>query len=188
MAKACQPPRVKLICGMISSQPALMEQAGRALGETHGEVELTSEVMDFDFTHYYDRQMSSPLYRQFVAFGELVCPDVLADAKLGANALEREFASGAAGRGSLQGGPARPINIDPGYVESSKLVLASMKNFSHRIYIGRGVYAEVTLLYRRGRWEPLEWTFPDYASGRYWPFLDQVRRRLRRQLAQESPS
>ena len=81
--------------------------------------------------------------------------------------------------------PIRPINLDPGYVDSPKLVLASMKNFAHRVYLGSGVYAEVTLLHRRGRWTPLEWTFPDYASGRYWPFLDQVRRRLREQLATE---
>ncbi|GAH82548.1 unnamed protein product, partial [marine sediment metagenome] len=159
MAKASQPPRVKLICGMISSQPAMMDQARSALCKLHGEADLTSEVMDFDFTHYYDRQMGSPLFRQFVAFGELVCPDVLAEAKLGANALERDLASRAADRSSLRGEPARPINLDPGYVESSKLVLASMKNFSHRIYLGRGVYGEVTLLYRCSRWEPLEWTF-----------------------------
>ncbi|MCP4534749.1 MAG: DUF4416 family protein, partial [Delftia sp.] len=77
-----------------------------------------------------------------------------------------------AGRGS---GPDRPINLDVGYVEPSKLVLASMKNFSHRIYLRDGVYAEVTLMFRKGLWEPLGWTFPDYRSGRYDAFLTAAR-------------
>jgi len=74
------------------------------------------------------------------------------------------------------------VNLDAGYVDSPKLVLASMKNFAHRVYLGRGVYAEVTLLRRRGQWTPLEWTFPDYASSRYWPYLERVHSRLREQL------
>ncbi|MCE5327004.1 MAG: DUF4416 family protein [Planctomycetaceae bacterium] len=73
---------------------------------------------------------------------------------------------------------ARPINLDVGYVALSKLVLASMKPFSHRIYLRDGVYGEVTLLYRSARWEALEWTFPDFASGRYDAFLNEARRLL----------
>jgi hypothetical protein len=104
-------------------------------------------------------------------------------AKHATNAIEAEFAASAG-----PGGPPRPVNLDVGYVDSPKLVLASMKNFAHRLYLGRGVYAEVTLLYRRGLWTPLEWTFPDYASGRYWPFLEEVRRRLRERLGREKPA
>ena len=72
----------------------------------------------------------------------------------------------------------RPINLDVGYVAPAKLVLASMKDFAHRIYLGRGVYAEITLQYRKGRWESLHWTFPDYASRAYDAFLTEVRHRL----------
>jgi hypothetical protein len=75
------------------------------------------------------------------------------------------------------------VNLDAGYVDSPKLVLASMKNFAHRVYLDRGVYAEVTLLHRHGLWTALEWTFQDYASGRYWPFLERARTRLQEQLA-----
>ena len=75
----------------------------------------------------------------------------------------------------------RPVNIDPGVVELSKLVLASAKNFSHRVYLRDGVYAEVTLQYRRGKWHGAAWTFPDYASGRYDAFLTAARSRLREQ-------
>jgi len=175
MARATEPAPVKLICGMVSSDTRWFAEAVERLGDRFGEADLVSDVVDFDFTHYYDAEMGSPLYRQFASFADEVAPDVLVDAKLATNAIEGDFAARSAGR------PVRPINLDPGYVEPSKLVLASMKNFSHRIYLGRGVYAEVTLLYQKGRWTPLPWTFPDYASPRYHDFLDQVRARLRKE-------
>jgi len=172
MAEASEPPVVKLICGMISSRVELFDAAAEELSRAFGPIDHTSETMDFDFTHYYDEQMGTPLYRRFVGFAEPFQAGSLADAKLRTNAIEADFAR-------RRGGDApRPINLDPGYVEASKLVLASMKNFSHRIYLGRGVYAEVTLMFRRGRWEPLGWTFPDYRSGRYDAFLTAARERL----------
>lgn len=170
MAKASKPPAIKLICGMISADAARFDAAADALAQAFGPVERTSEVMDFDFTHYYDAEMGAPLRRRFVSFAGPHSPEMLAEAKVRTNAIERQFAEELAGRG-----PARPVNLDVGYVESSKLVLASMKNFSHRLYLRGGVYAEVTLMVRRGLWEPLAWTFPDYRSGRYDAFLTAVR-------------
>ena len=195
MAEAGKAPVVKFICGMIGTRKEWFDEARRALVGALGETDLISDIMDFDFTHYYDAQMGSPLFRRFVSFERPAGPEALIEAKLLTNEIEREFA---ARLGSLAPGavpdvdlarlsgkeipppsPRRPINLDPGYVESSKLVLASMKNFSHRLYLGRGVYGEVTLLYHKGRWDALPWTFPDYASGRYHPFLTAVRDRLR---------
>jgi len=173
MAKACKPPAVKLICGMISGEVGLFDAAAQVMAASFGPVEALGEIMDFDFTHYYDAVMGSPLYRRFVSFVGPHSPDSLADGKIRTNAIEAEFA--AAGRGS---GPARPINLDVGYVEAAKLVLASMKNFSHRIYLRDGVHAEVTLMFRRGLWESLAWTFPDFRSGRYDAFLTNVRNGL----------
>jgi hypothetical protein len=171
MADVSEAPVVKLICGMISSRRELFDAAAEALARALGPIDHTSDVMPFDFTHYYDDEMGSPLYRRFVSFAEPVAADVLAEAKLRTNALEADFAR------RFGPVPRRPVNLDPGYVEPAKLVLASMKNFSHRVYLGRGVHAEVTLMYRHGRWEPLAWTFPDYASGRYDAFLTAARRR-----------
>lgn len=170
MAEACKPPAVKFICGIISGEVALLDRAAAALAGALGPVEAVGEVMDFDFTHYYDRQMGSPLYRRFVSFAGPHRPDFLAEAKVRTNAIEAELAAARPGAG-----PARPVNLDVGYVEAPKLILASMKNFSHRIYLRDGVYAEITLLFRRGRWEPLPWTFPDFRSGRYDAFLSEVR-------------
>jgi len=169
------PSAVKLICGMISAEPALFDEVAVDLVNVFGPVEIAGETTPFDFTHYYDEEMGTPLFRRFLCFGPGFDPGALADAKLHTNAIEAEYAERFGAALSIR----RPLNLDPGYVEPSKLVLASMKNFSHRVYLGRGVYAEVTLLYRKGRWQPLEWTFPDYASGRYGTFLSAVRNRLR---------
>lgn len=193
MASPSLPPPVKLICGILSSRRELLAEAQGRLVSLFGPVDVVSEIMDFDFTHYYDREMGAPLWRQFVSFAELVPPESLIEAKHATNAMEQAFAESwlrqetpqTTAPGTGTGASSRPINLDPGFVDSPKLVLASMKNFAHRIYLGRGVYAEVTLLHRRGQWTSLEWTFPDYASGRYWPFLDHVRKRLREQLSSE---
>lgn len=169
---------MKLLCGMISADKAALQTAQAALEERFGPVDLVSEVMPFDFTHYYDNQMGGPLWRQFVAFERLVAADSLAAAKLSTDEIERNFPRQALG-------PPRPINLDPGYVDESKLVLASLKDFTHRLCLSGGVFGEVTLLYRRGNWTALEWTFPDYASGRYHSFLTAARRQLRRALGKE---
>ena len=180
MAQPTHPRGVKLVCGVISADEALLSQADGPLLAALGQVDLASDVFDFDFTDYYDEQMGRPLYRRLVSFSELIDPDVLADAKLRTNAIEAEITA------ARPGGPARAINLDPGYVAPSKLVLASMKDFSHRIYLRGGVYAEITLMVRKGRWESLDWTFPDFASGRYDGFLTTVRERLREQMRSES--
>ncbi len=117
-----------------------------------------------------------------MAFEQPIGPGRLAAIKRATNAVEAEFA---AGRG---GGPPRPVNLDPGYVTESKLVLASAKDFAHRIYLGEGIYAEVTLTYARGRWQAGPHTFPDYASGRYDAFLTAARAALRRQLGRKGAS
>jgi hypothetical protein len=180
MAEPTPRPPVKLICGMIASDTRRFVEVRRPLADAFGEVDLLSETFDFDATHYYDDEMGWPLFRQFVSFAAGVAPDALADAKCTTNAIERRLAAGS------PAGPRRPINLDPGYLEPAKLVLASMKNASHRIYLARGVYAEVTLRFAHGRWQPLPWTFPDFASGAYWPFLDAARRRLRRPSRREA--
>ncbi len=179
MARATEPPVVKLICGMISASTDMLDRASDRLEQVFGKIDLTSKTMNFDFTHYYDEQMGSPLYRRFVSFAHCIRPDALVDAKWTTNAIEQDLAV------QSTPPPTRPINLDPGYLGLSKLVLGSMKNFSHRIYLARKVFAEVTLIYQGGQWTPLPWTFPDYASGRYHGFLTKVRERLGDQLKKD---
>ncbi len=174
MAKPREPDRVKLICGIISAQTQCLDETIQRLDACFGDIDRTSDTWPFDLTHYYDEEMGCPLLRRFVSFAGHVSPDVLAEAKLKTNAIEANMADSVGDQS-----PGRPVNLDPGLVAPSKLVLASMKDFSHRIYLARGVYAEVTLMYRKGAWEALPWTFPDFGSGRYDAFLTAVRNSLR---------
>lgn len=179
MGGSSLPDPVKLIVGMLSARRELLGEAAERLGAEYGPIDLTSDVIDFEFTHYYDRQMGAGLLRQFVAFERLITPDQIAPIKLATNRLEAEFAAAA------REGPQRPVNLDPGYVAESKLVLASVKDHAHRIYLRDGIYAEVTLRYSAGRWAAGEHTFPDYASGAYDAFLTDARCRLRAALGRK---
>ncbi len=181
MAAITQPDPAKLICGMISARAELFDLAQSLLEEAHGPADVCSEIIPFDFTNYYDEEMGKPRLRKFIAFENLIDPGDLPEIKRDTNLLEDAFAT--ADGESV----ARPINLDPGYVAPSKLILASMKNFSHRIYLAGGVFGEVTLQYRDG-WQSLPWTFPDYGSGRYFPFLDATRAKLREQQKKETSS
>jgi hypothetical protein len=142
------------------------------LSREFGPLDLQSQVYPFDMTSYYEKQAVTNILRQFVTKAELIDPGRLAGIKHATNALEEQLAK------QLATDLPRPINLDPGYIEPSKLVLASTKNFSHRIYIGQDMYAEVTLSFHRGRWQGYPFTFPDFKSGRYDDFLNEARHRL----------
>ena len=167
--------KAKLICGIISADPWWFDQVEMKMVSEYGPVDVYSHTVDFDNTNYYDSESGFPLSKKFFAFDELISPDDLADIKRFTNALEEELSL------HPKALVPRPVNIDPGYLTPAKLVLASMKDFSHRICLDRGVYAEVTLLFNKG-WQTLPWTFPDYASGCYFDFLDSAKKNLMKSL------
>lgn len=160
---------VPLICGMIGVDAEILVEARETLADAFGPIDFESEIFPFDFTEYYREEMGSRLLRQLVCFKEPIDPASLADIKNRTNAFEKSFA--AAGDGSA----ARRVNIDPGYVTPAKLVLATTKDFSHRVYLRDGIYAEVTLGFAKEGRRNLPWTYPDFASGRYDAFLLAVR-------------
>jgi len=163
---------VKLVVGMLSAYPGAFAEAEALLTDPLGPVDLRSDLFAHEFTEYYRDEMGQPLARYFVSLERLIAPDDLAGIKRFTNDLEDRVAE--AGEWPV----ARPVNLDPGYVAPAKLVLASTKNHSHRIYLDEGVYGEVTLLYARGAWRTLEWTYPDYRTPDYHAFFTQVRERL----------
>jgi hypothetical protein len=128
-------------------------------------------------TEYYLPEMGEDLKRQFVSFKRLVNPQELAATKILANQLELRIC-----RDLGMPEERRLVNLDPGYLTLSKLVLATTKDFSHRIYLRDGIFAESTLHFEGGRWVSWPWTYPDYASGRYHVFLDEVRELYRQKL------
>lgn len=172
MGTARQPDQVKLIVGLLAREPALLGDAASQLAQAFGPLEERSEPQPFHYTDYYAAELGAQPWRQFLAFAHLVDPASLAAIKVQTNALEMAWA--------VEG--RRPINIDPGYISLSKLVLASTKNHWHRIYIGEGIYAEVTLPFRGGAFQPQEWTYPDYRAPESLAFFTAIRDRYRRQL------
>ncbi len=184
MSQTLHPPRpVKLMVGMLCQSKELLARARELMAVEWGEVDIVSETMPFTFTKYYEQEMGVDLLRQFVSFEALIDPGQLGPIKHRANAMEAQLAELPEGQALAV---VRPINLDPGYIEPSKLVLASTKNFSHRIYIGDNIYAEPTLHYKRGHWYGWPFSFPDYSSGQYDPFLNQARNRLVEQLSSKS--
>ena len=136
-----------------------------------GPLELESPVYAFEKTEYYRATMGPALRRRFITFKRLADPAALADWKLATNALEERYARTLAGGG----GVARPVNLDSGYLTGAKLVLASTKDFAHRLYLRAGIFAEITLAFRNGEWLAHEYTFPDYRAPEYHAFLKQAR-------------
>jgi hypothetical protein len=163
---------VKLIVGILACDEAAARACHGPLTDLYGPADFVSDVYPFDMTVYYVDEAGSAMVRQFLSFETLIHPGRLAEIKHQTNALEQQLAS------QLQTPWPRPVNLDPGYVEPSKLVLASTKNFAHRIYIGQQIYAEVTLVYNKGCWETFAFTFPDFKSGRYNEFLSLVRLKI----------
>ena len=157
-------PRVKRITGILFPNDELLAWSIERLTEIWGVPELVSSPVPFDKTDYY-REIAPELSRVFVCFPGMVNPEGLADWKHQAIALEAQ---------SRQ--PVRAVNIDPGYVDGARLILASTKDHAHRIYLRDGIFAEVTMRYRFGKWQSFDYTFPDFASGVYDEFLSGARR------------
>ena len=165
MSKPQEPKPAKLVIGLFMKDRALFEPLGAELASEFGSLDMVSPWMPFDYTTYYRQEMGTPLFRRLLAFKPLIEQLQLAAVKLTTNRLEDQYTR--SGR--------RRVNIDPGYLLYERFVLASGKNFSHRIYIGHRIYADLTLIYQGGAFEKLPWTYPDYADRPILSFLEQVR-------------
>jgi hypothetical protein len=168
-----QPPKpAKLVIGLFTQKPELMTAVAAELMEKFGPIDLISPLFPFDFTTYYEKEMGSALVRRIFVFKPLIAQDDLADIKLKTNAIETKFCTGG----------MRQVNIDPGFLLMERLVLATGKNFAHRIYIGKCIYADLTLIYQNNGYQPLPWTYPDYAHDDIRRFLILVRNKYMKDL------
>jgi hypothetical protein len=162
------PLKVKPVCAVTFGNDADLSKVRSELEKIFGPVEDQSPVFDFSFTSYYQDEMGPELKKTYVSFMEPVPPDELAGVKIKTNELERAWS--AEGR--------RRVNLDPGYITGGKLVLASTKDFSHRVYLGQGIFGDVQLRYAHGRFHASEWTYPDYKTPLAMAFFDDVRKKL----------
>jgi len=170
------PKPVKLIIGILAADRKCLHAAIEAIEDKFDKIDLVSDVWPFTQTDYYKDQTGPNILRQFVSVERLIEPGQLAKIKHKTNKLEKKLAA------RLRMPLPRPVNLDPGIIEASKLILASSKNYSHRIHIGKKMYAEVTLIFDKGSWCPLPYTYPDYRQQCYFDFLEKVRTRLLEQL------
>ena len=174
MGEAREPQPVKVFVGILSARPSALTELRSSLEKQLGPVDCESQLLDFTYTDYYEPEMGSGLKRKFWGFGPLAGPDALVDLKLFTNRMEQTLA--------ING--KRTVNMDPGYLTAARVVLASTKDYGHRLYLGKGIHGEVTLMYQQKGFRPLPWTYPDYRSEAYHQFFRELRGLYMTQLTQ----
>ena len=176
MADVSEPPKVMIILAAFSRHDSALDWAREWGIKRFGELVAESPRFPHNETNYYEDEMGSDLRKTFLGFRGLVHPDDIVQAKIDSNAAELDFAA----QGKLP--ESRPLNLDPGYLSESKFVLATTKDHAHRIYLQRGIFAEITLRYQKGHWQPWEWTYPDYCREDYRQWFQECRAIFREML------
>lgn len=159
---------VKLICGIISSNDTYFHAAREKLIQMCGQIDSQSHLFPFDKTTYYQKEMGENLKRMFISFEKLIPPEILSPLKLKTNKLEMEISR-------EKKAESRAVNIDPGYLTTSALIMATAKNFSHRIPLSHGIYGHLEFLFTRKGIKLLDWTYPDFKNKEYENYFIKVR-------------
>lgn len=168
MAAPTQPKPVKYLVAVLWKDEHALLTACTLMQEIWGGIDYQGPDRPFDTTDYYDEEMGQGLQRRIVSFADLLSPEELAGGKLRCNDIEENLRPGPAGRN---------INLDIGYLDHNKVVLASGKGLGQKIYLSQGIYADLVARYGHGRYQPFEWTFPDFTAGRYDEELKIIRER-----------
>jgi hypothetical protein len=165
MGSTRRPGKVTLIVGLIASDVDIFPKVEKLLTRRFGRIDFESSILDFTHTDYYTPEMGGNLKRKFLAFDRLRDLDTIYAAKLLTNRIESCF---------LRSGK-RTVNIDPGYLDLSKVVLFSTKDYTHRIHLKKGIFAEVTLFYKNDTFNIWPWTYPDYKTKAYIDIFNSIR-------------
>jgi len=173
MSKPKSPEPVKLIASVFSQTQELITAVTKELSKKFGSIDFISEIFPFESTSYYEKEMGKGLIRRFFSFNKMVLPYRLSHIKLYTNKIEEHFSD-------HQGN--RRLNIDPGYISLSHLILATGKGYAHRPYLRDGIYADLTLIYEDKSFHALDWTYPDYRSEDIIELMNTIRRKYVFQL------
>jgi hypothetical protein len=172
MASPQLPDPVKVFVALLYSPAADLETARQRMTRAWGAIDYAGKAVPFTATDYYEAEMGERLARSIISFEELARPEDLPLLKLTANEIETAL--------SVNG--RRTVNLDVGYLDIHKVVLASGKYDAQKVHLARGIYADLVLRYSRGEFHPFDWTFPDFRQGRYDADLLEVRERYKRRL------
>jgi hypothetical protein len=175
MGQIVEPAKVKLIAALLWNESVRIDEIYRRMEKEWGPIETYSTIYDFTHTGYYKDEFGERLKKQFVAFEKLVEIHLMPDIKICGNKLEDEFATG----------ENRSVNIDPGYIANAKLVMPTTKNLPHRVYIGKNIYADLQLIYKKPSFQTILWTFADYKEPFNLEFFNKVRERYMEQVLKE---
>lgn len=164
--------QVKLVIGFLYHEREKYHKALELVHQKWGISDYQSQEYGFDLTDYYEPEMGKPIFRSINSYSMLISPGSLAEIKLATNEIEEELAESG----------KRRVNLDPGYLDYDKLVLASAKYNYQKIYLSEGIYADITMFYRKGRYIAADWAFPDFKQGIYENDLLQIRHLYKQQL------
>lgn len=159
------PLKAKLFAGLFAADTSLFLKARKLLERSFGKTDYESPVLDFSHTDYYCHEFGPDLKRQFFGFFRSVDLESIYKTKIISNRIEMSLAKNG----------KRTINIDPGYLTLSKIVLLTTKDYTHRVYLSKGIHAEVTLHYKGGTFNPWPWTYPDYKTKEYIEIFNIMR-------------
>lgn len=165
MGKPGQPKKVLLFVATLFKDEDRYFLARNILTEVFGDIIIESATKQWNYSQYYTAELGSPIFRKIMVFKELISEADIAEIKLKTNQIEDKLAKNV----------KRTINLDPGYIGLAKLVLATTKDYSHRIYLRDGIYGEVTLIFKGNSFQPHINTYRDYADEEYINFFNLVR-------------
>jgi hypothetical protein len=169
MGQISSPGNVFLFLAVLRKPGMNMDTVFEKLTWNFGPISNSYGPVPFNYTEYYSDEMGSGLDKTYHLFERPIKRDDIADAKIFTNNIEKEFSAG----------DKRVVNLDPGYLARDKLVLATTKDFFHRLYIGKGIFAEVTLHFKStGVCRYFSWTYQDYRAEGFYQFILDARQKI----------
>jgi hypothetical protein len=163
------PSKALLFTAIMVNDKELIPKIDKILSDTFSKIELVSDIYDFNHSDYYNPEMGDLIFKYFISFDLLINKEDLPNVKKETISIEDEFLI------ERKGSICRNINIDPGYLTHSKVIVSTSKNYSHRIHLKDGVFAELTYIISKEGWKPLEWTYPDYRSNLVIDYFTRLR-------------
>lgn len=165
----------KLVIGILISKIKNQIQMENDLVAEFGKIDYKSELINFKYSSFYNKEMGTPIQKYFLSFKKLHSPEHIVKIKLITNKIEKKYCLN----------EYRTINLDPGHMFLSKFILSTTKDGSHRIPLHSGIYGEITLLFEKKSFRPVEWTYPDFTDENYLRILNEIRQIYKPQLKQE---